>query len=148
MQGRTRLCAIAVAASLTVAACGASAPLNPAYRSAEFEFYLADLRADALIVPSDSHSPAAAVARARGIATLELAPRLDGEAGTFTLHAIDRKTRTAPRWPIRKAARRTPARGSPVPWRRPRSLLRSRDRSLTSRTICSGRSLISSVPTV
>ena len=32
-------------AFIAVAACATSAPLNPAYRANEFEFYLADLRA-------------------------------------------------------------------------------------------------------
>ncbi len=35
---------------LTCAACAASAPLNPAYGEAEFEFYLSDLGAKALIL--------------------------------------------------------------------------------------------------
>jgi acyl-coenzyme A synthetase/AMP-(fatty) acid ligase len=35
----------------------ASAPLNPAYRADEFEFYLSDLNAKALIVERDSTSP-------------------------------------------------------------------------------------------
>jgi oxalate---CoA ligase len=39
-----------------------SAPLNPAYRADEFEFYLSDLNAKALIVERDSTSPAIAVA--------------------------------------------------------------------------------------
>ena len=35
-----------------------SAPLNPAYRADEFEFYLSDLNAKALIVEQGSTSPA------------------------------------------------------------------------------------------
>ena len=38
------------AAFLSVAAAAAAAPLNPAYRQDEFEFYLGDLNAKALIV--------------------------------------------------------------------------------------------------
>ena len=35
---------------ITVAACTTSAPLNPSYRADEFEFYLNDLNAKALVV--------------------------------------------------------------------------------------------------
>ena len=45
---------------LAVAAACAAAPLNPAYRAEEFEFYLSDLRAKALIVEAGSSSPPAA----------------------------------------------------------------------------------------
>jgi acyl-CoA synthetase (AMP-forming)/AMP-acid ligase II len=61
----------------------ASAPLNPAYRADEFEFYLSDLHAKALIVETGSSSPAVEVARKLGLAVIELQP---GEAaGDFTL---------------------------------------------------------------
>ncbi|MHC4931678.1 MAG: AMP-binding protein, partial [Planctomycetota bacterium] len=59
---------------LSVAAAATCAPLNPEYRAEEFEFYLSDLHASALILASGSDSPAAAVARARNIPILELAP--------------------------------------------------------------------------
>ena len=71
--------------SLAVAAAATCAPLNPAYRAAEFEADLARLHCRALLVPVGSTSPAVAVARARGIAVLELIPVPDGEAGRFTL---------------------------------------------------------------
>jgi oxalate---CoA ligase len=64
----------------------ASAPLNPAYRADEFEFYLSDLNAKALIVEQGSTSPAIAVAQKLGIRLLELAPQLDQGAGAFVLH--------------------------------------------------------------
>lgn len=61
----------------------ASAPLNPAYRADEFEFYLSDLRAKALIVEVGSPSPAVEVARRMGVRIVELHP---GEAaGDFKL---------------------------------------------------------------
>ena len=61
----------------------ASAPLNPAYRADEFEFYLSDLRAKALVVEAGSSSPAVEVARHMGVRLVELHP---GEAaGAFTL---------------------------------------------------------------
>ena len=44
-------------------ACGATAaPLNPGYRTDEFEFYLSDLNARALVVEQGSDTPARAVA--------------------------------------------------------------------------------------
>jgi acyl-CoA synthetase (AMP-forming)/AMP-acid ligase II len=61
----------------------ASAPLNPAYRADEFEFYLSDLHAKALIVEQGSASPAIEVAKKLGVRLIELRP---GEAaGDFTL---------------------------------------------------------------
>jgi acyl-CoA synthetase (AMP-forming)/AMP-acid ligase II len=64
----------------------ASAPLNPAYRADEFEFYLSDLHAKALIVEAGSTSPAVDVARKLGVAVIELRP---GEAaGDFTLTGL------------------------------------------------------------
>ncbi|MFQ5852528.1 MAG: condensation domain-containing protein, partial [Candidatus Binatia bacterium] len=72
-------------AFLAVAAGATSAPLNPAYRTNEFDFYLSDLNVKALIVQSGIDSPAIAVARKRGIPVIELSPVLEAEAGTFTL---------------------------------------------------------------
>ncbi|MFN5507326.1 MAG: AMP-binding protein, partial [Burkholderiales bacterium] len=50
------------ASFVTVACCCTSAPLNPSYRADEFEFYLNDLNAKALVVEKGSSSPAVAVA--------------------------------------------------------------------------------------
>lgn len=72
-------------AFITVAASCTSAPLNPAYRADEFEFYLSDLHAKALVVERGSSSPAIAVARKMGVAILELVPTPDQGAGAFTL---------------------------------------------------------------
>jgi acyl-CoA synthetase (AMP-forming)/AMP-acid ligase II len=75
-----------MAACFVSAACGvATAPLNPAYRADEFEFYLADLNAKALVVESGSTSPAVAVAAKIGLPVIELVPDADGPAGAFTL---------------------------------------------------------------
>ena len=74
-------------ACIAVAACATSAPLNPAYRASEFDSYLADLNAKALIVQSGIASPAIAVAQERGIPLLTLSPMLEAEAGVFTLVA-------------------------------------------------------------
>ncbi|WP_414623416.1 amino acid adenylation domain-containing protein [Calothrix sp. CCY 0018] len=71
-------------AFLAVASFCTCAPLNPNYRAVEFDFYLSDLQAKALIVQSGINSEAIAVAQARGIPILELSPILDAEAGIFT----------------------------------------------------------------
>ena len=63
----------------------ASAPLNPAYRTDEFEFYLSDLNAKALIVSRGSASPAVAVAEKLGVPVLELVADTALPAGSFTL---------------------------------------------------------------
>jgi acyl-CoA synthetase (AMP-forming)/AMP-acid ligase II/thioesterase domain-containing protein len=70
---------------LAVASAAACAPLNPAYRANEFDFYLSDLRARALVIWSDLESPARAVAQAGGIPIIELVPSVEAEAGLFTL---------------------------------------------------------------
>src|SRR5262245_10386751 len=73
-------------ASVAVSACAASAPLNPAYRSEEFDFYLSELRAKALLVQRGSKSDAVAVARSLGIPLIQLSSVMDEEAGVFTLN--------------------------------------------------------------
>ena len=55
------------AAFVSVADCATSAPLNPAYRADEFEFYLNDLNAKAMLVEQGSQSPAVEVARKLGV---------------------------------------------------------------------------------
>jgi acyl-CoA synthetase (AMP-forming)/AMP-acid ligase II len=66
-----------------------SAPLNPAYRADEFEFYLSDLNAKALIVEAGSTSPAVAVAQKLGVRRIDLVAPADGPAGAYTLEARD-----------------------------------------------------------
>ena len=75
-----------MAACFVAAACGtATAPLNPAYRAEEFEFYLSDLNARALVVERGSSSPAVEVARRMGVPLIELVPDEAAGAGSFTL---------------------------------------------------------------
>ena len=76
-------CYVACASGVT------SAPLNPAYRADEFEFYLSDLNAKALIVERDSPSPAVAVAQKLGVRLIDLVADADGPAGAYTLVARD-----------------------------------------------------------
>ena len=67
----------------------ASAPLNPAYRADEFEFYLQDLNAKALIVEGDSLSPAVAVAQKLGVRLIDLVVPANAPAGHFSLRPRD-----------------------------------------------------------
>ncbi len=63
----------------------ASGPLNPAYRADEFEFYLNDLQAKALVVEQGSTSPAVDAARKLGLRVIELQLAAGAPAGHFTL---------------------------------------------------------------
>ncbi len=73
------------AAVYGVAAFAAAAPLNPAYRREEFDFFLDDLDADALVVMAGDAGPAGDAARARDIPVIELRPDTDLGAGGFRL---------------------------------------------------------------
>ncbi len=73
------------AAFLAVASSATAAPLNPAYRADEFDFYLEDLQAKALLILAGPDSPARAVAAKRGIRLVDVTPDLNGPAGAFTL---------------------------------------------------------------
>ncbi|HEY7688999.1 MAG TPA: AMP-binding protein, partial [Dongiaceae bacterium] len=70
-------------AFLSIAAGAATAPLNPAYRADEFDFYLRDLEPKALVVQAGVDTPARDAARKLGIAVIDLTP--DGAAGSFSL---------------------------------------------------------------
>jgi len=72
---------------VSVASCATTAPLNPAYKREEFDFYLADLNAKALIIEQGSDSPALDAANARQIQILELCTDDCQPVGTFTLEA-------------------------------------------------------------
>jgi oxalate---CoA ligase len=72
-------------AFLGVASAATSAPLNPAYKQEEFEFYLEDLKAKALIVEAGSESPALRAAEKLGVALLTLTPERQVAAGAFEL---------------------------------------------------------------
>jgi oxalate---CoA ligase len=72
-------------AYLSVAGAAAAAPLNPAYRQDEFEFYLGDLNAKALIVEAGSESPAIAAAQKLGVGLITLMPEPETGAGGFRL---------------------------------------------------------------
>ena len=61
------------------------APLNPAYKAAEFEFYMSDVKARALLIEEGSTSPAIAEARKLGMAVITMHPEPAAGAGSFHL---------------------------------------------------------------
>src|SRR6185312_973516 len=71
-------------AFLGVAAGATAAPLNPAYRADEFEFYLTDLRAKLLIYAAGKETPAEAVANKLGVPIARLVAHPEEGAGSFT----------------------------------------------------------------
>jgi amino acid adenylation domain-containing protein len=76
------------AAFLAVAAGAVCAPLNPAYREAEFAFYLSDLKPRALIVDAEAPAAALAAADTLRIPIVRLVPF--GECGIFRLeHSLE-----------------------------------------------------------
>ena len=75
------------AAFVTIAQVATTAPLNPAYREEEYDFYLADLRAKALVVAAEDDGPAVAAAQKAGMAILRLHVPDTAAAGYFTLAA-------------------------------------------------------------
>lgn len=72
-------------AFLGVASAAVCAPLNPTYAATEFDFYLDDLDARAVIVPSGWDSPVREVAKKRGITVLELMDRASPDGRVFAL---------------------------------------------------------------
>ena len=73
------------AAFLAVQLGGHSRPLNPDYTELEFDFYLADLKARAVVVRQGTPSPARDAARRLNIKVIELSPVIGGTAGAFTI---------------------------------------------------------------
>ena len=70
---------------VSVAVGATAAPLNPAYRVEEFEFYLTDLNAKALIVASNDDTAARTVAKRLNVPVIELQADATGPAGSFSL---------------------------------------------------------------
>src|SRR2546423_3093004 len=73
-------------ACLATACCATSAPRNPAYRASEFDFYLSDLRARALLVQAGIESPARESARRLGVPIIDLPSlrNMPADAGQLT----------------------------------------------------------------
>jgi acyl-CoA synthetase (AMP-forming)/AMP-acid ligase II len=83
------------AAFVAIANAATTAPLNPAYREEELDFYLGDLDAKALVVLAGDDGPAVAVARRRRAAVLRLVVPTGAAAGEFDLEAETPATVTA-----------------------------------------------------
>jgi acyl-CoA synthetase (AMP-forming)/AMP-acid ligase II len=75
-------------AFLAASAAAATAPLNPAYRDDELDFYLRDIGAKAILVAEDEAGPAIAVAHRLGIAVLRLRANVGGAAGSFAVEGL------------------------------------------------------------
>lgn len=72
-------------AFVAIASAATAAPLNPTYKAEEFEFYMSDLKAKALVVEAGSQSSAIEVAKKLGINVITLTPQSTEGAGSFTL---------------------------------------------------------------
>ncbi|MFO1171097.1 MAG: acyl--CoA ligase [Hyphomicrobiaceae bacterium] len=73
------------AAFVTIAQAATTAPLNPAYRADEFEFYMSDLKAKALVTLQGFDTPARGVAEKLGTAIIDIVPDSEKGAGAFKL---------------------------------------------------------------
>jgi acyl-CoA synthetase (AMP-forming)/AMP-acid ligase II len=73
------------AAFLAIGAAATTAPLNPAYKVEEFDFYLRDLAAKALVVDAQGHAAAEQAAKQIGIAVFRLITEKGAAAGDFRL---------------------------------------------------------------
>ena len=72
-------------AFVTIGQVATTAPLNPAYREEEYDFYLSDLKAKALVVMAGDDGPAMAAAKKAGMAIVHLSVPEGAAAGYFTL---------------------------------------------------------------
>jgi acyl-CoA synthetase (AMP-forming)/AMP-acid ligase II len=75
-------------AFLAVGRVATAAPLNPGYRLGEFDFFLSDLNARALLIFAGMDSPAREVADTRRIPIIELEVDPAKPAGEFSLHPV------------------------------------------------------------
>ena len=72
-------------AFMAIASGTASAPLNSAYRVDEFEFYLSDLKAKAMVIEAGAEGPAVEAAKKAGVPLIRLTPTPAQGSGRFTL---------------------------------------------------------------
>lgn len=72
-------------AFIGIASGATAAPLNPSYKADEFEFYMSDVKAKALVVEAGSTSPAIEVAKKLGMKIVVLQPEHGNGAGAFSL---------------------------------------------------------------
>ncbi|TIP43748.1 acyl--CoA ligase [Mesorhizobium sp.] len=72
-------------AFIAVAAAASTAPLNPAYRADELDFYLSDIGVKAILVGKDEQGPSVEVAERLGIPVLRLVVPEGAPAGVFRI---------------------------------------------------------------
>jgi len=72
-------------AFLAAASAASAAPLNPAYRAKELEFYFSDLRPRVVLIDSRLDTPARDLAPTYGATVIDLVHRPDAPAGIFSL---------------------------------------------------------------
>lgn len=72
--------------------CGTAAPLNPAYRREELDFYLGDLNAKLIIVDANLPGPAVDAALARGMAIVRVACGASNSAGILVSSELEAVT--------------------------------------------------------
>jgi oxalate---CoA ligase len=77
-------------AFLSIACTAASAPLNPAFTAFEYDFYLKDLNAKALVIESGSQSPAIEIAQQLDIPIIPLLQNNNVSAGLFAISGNDK----------------------------------------------------------
>jgi len=82
---------VMASAFVSVASAATAAPLNPAYREEELEFYLGDLTAKLLLLDRESGALARKVAERLGIAVAEIVESLEEPAGRFRILGAESK---------------------------------------------------------
>jgi acyl-CoA synthetase (AMP-forming)/AMP-acid ligase II/acyl carrier protein len=88
-----------MAASFLGVSCYATcAPLNPAYPRDQFEFYLTDLKAKAVVLPAGVETPARDVARDLGVTVIELEGSTGSVAGAYRLSGFPTETKVQADW--------------------------------------------------
>src|SRR5256885_4537467 len=67
-------------AFMAIASCVTAVPLNPAYRSDEFKFYVSRIDAKALIVNAEDQTGVKELGHSAGLSVIELVPQPNAEA--------------------------------------------------------------------
>jgi acyl-CoA synthetase (AMP-forming)/AMP-acid ligase II len=71
---------------LAISSYMSAAPLNPSYKSEEYEFYLKDLNPKIVLVEKNSDNPVVDVAKKLKIELCEINPEKDGPSGIFNIY--------------------------------------------------------------
>ena len=71
---------------LAISSYMSAAPLNPSYKSEEYEFYLKDLNPKIVLVEKNSDNPVVNVAKKLKIELCEINPEKDGPSGIFNIY--------------------------------------------------------------